>query len=107
MKYVKFLFGIFQFLISIVTYLWDLRNPKRVMCFRFGFHNHRRLASDLPGVQKGYRFGHWLSQNHLVRFGRSLKFKIPGPYFMVMKTKSKIDDAFRISEVPKGSYYRN
>ena len=30
----------------------DLRNPTRVMDFRFGFHNHKILASDLPGVQK-------------------------------------------------------
>ena len=28
-------------------------------------------------------------------------------YFMVMKTKSKIHDTFRISEVPKESYYRD
>ena len=78
MKYVQFFCRIFQFLISIVTFLWHLRNPKRLMDFRFGIHNHKIWASDLPGVQKWYRFGQWLSQNHLVRFGRSMKFKVPG-----------------------------
>ena len=65
----------FQFWDSQAIWLWDLKNPKRLMEFQFCKHNHEILALGLPGVYRWDRFGHWLNQNQPVGFGRSIEFR--------------------------------
>ena len=69
------IFHNFQFWESQAIWLWDLKNPKRLLEFQFCSHNHEIWALGLPGVYRWAGFGHWLNQNQLVGFGRSLEFR--------------------------------